>query len=109
MSSILGIPLEYELALHSSILAWKIPEAEDPGGLQSVGPQRVRHDSATGQTHTHTDSLLEPRWVGGARENKISPGHVRDRIAVGLRAWAPESGGLGSSPGPGSCCCATLN
>ena len=37
-------PLEKELAPHSSILAWKIPRAEEPGGLQSMGPQRVRHD-----------------------------------------------------------------
>ena len=37
-------PLEKEMATHSSILAWKIPWAEEPGGLQSVGLQRVRHD-----------------------------------------------------------------
>ena len=36
--------LEKEMATHSSILAWKISWAEDPGGLQSVGSQRVRHD-----------------------------------------------------------------
>ena len=37
-------PLEEEMATHSSILAWRIPRAEEPGGLQSVGSQRVRHD-----------------------------------------------------------------
>ena len=37
-------PLEYEVTTHSSILAWKILWAEEPGGLQSMGPQRVRHD-----------------------------------------------------------------
>ena len=37
-------PLEKEMATHSSILAWKIPWAEEPGGLQSMGLQRVRHD-----------------------------------------------------------------
>ena len=31
-------------ATHSSILAWKIPWTEEPGGLQSIGSQRVRHD-----------------------------------------------------------------
>ena len=36
--------LEKELATHSSILAWRIPWAEEPGGLQSMGLQRVRHD-----------------------------------------------------------------
>ena len=37
-------PLEEEIATHSSILAWKIPWAEESGGLQSMGLQRVRHD-----------------------------------------------------------------
>ena len=36
--------LEKEMATHSSILAWKIPWTEEPGGLQSMGLQRVRHD-----------------------------------------------------------------
>ena len=36
--------LEKEMATHSSILAWKIPWAEEPGKLQSMGSQRVRHD-----------------------------------------------------------------
>ena len=37
-------PLEKEMATHSSILAWKIPWTEEPGGLQSIGLQRVGHD-----------------------------------------------------------------
>ena len=37
-------PLEEEIATHSSILAWEIPWTEEPGGLQSKGSQRVRHD-----------------------------------------------------------------
>ena len=37
-------PLEKEMATHSSILAWRIPWAEEPGGLQSMGSQRVGHD-----------------------------------------------------------------
>ena len=37
-------PLEEGVATHSSILAWRIPWAEEPGGLQSTGSQRVRHD-----------------------------------------------------------------
>ena len=40
-------PLEKEMAIHSSILAWKIPWMEEPGGLQSMGSQRVRHDWVT--------------------------------------------------------------
>ena len=37
-------PLEKGLATHSSIFAWRIPWTEEPGGLQSMGLQRVRHD-----------------------------------------------------------------
>ena len=38
---------EKEMATHSGILAWEIPCTEKPGGLQSRGSQRVRHDLAT--------------------------------------------------------------
>ena len=37
-------PLEEEMATHSCILAWKIPWTEEPGRLQFMGAQRVRHD-----------------------------------------------------------------
>ena len=40
-------------ATHSSILAWRIPWTEEPGGLQSMESQRVGHDSDS-QKHTHT-------------------------------------------------------
>ena len=36
-------PLKKGVATHSSILAWRIPRTEEPGGLQSMGLQRVRH------------------------------------------------------------------
>ena len=36
--------LEQEVAIHSKILAWKIPRTEEPDGLQSKGSQRVGHD-----------------------------------------------------------------
>ena len=48
-SSIPGLrdPLEKGMAIHSNILAWKIPETEEPGGLQSMGSQIAGHDSVT--------------------------------------------------------------
>ena len=49
-------PLEKEMATHSSILAWKIPGMEKPGGLQSMGSQRVRHDWVT---NTQTSVNME--------------------------------------------------
>ena len=39
-----GDPLEKEMATHSSILAWKIPRTEDPGGLKSLESKRFQHD-----------------------------------------------------------------
>ena len=44
-------PLEKEMATHSRILAWKIPWTEEPGGLQSIGLQRIGHDWATSLYH----------------------------------------------------------
>ena len=43
-------PLQKEMATHSNILAWKIPWTEYPGGLQSMGSQRVRRNWATEHT-----------------------------------------------------------
>ena len=37
-------PLEKEMAIHSSTIAWKIPWTEEPGRLQSMGSQRIGHD-----------------------------------------------------------------
>ena len=37
-------PLEKEMAIHSRTIAWKIPRTEEPGRLQPMGSQRVRHD-----------------------------------------------------------------
>ena len=45
-------PLKEGMATHSSILAWRIPGTEEPGGLQSMGSQRVRHDRSD-LAHTH--------------------------------------------------------
>ena len=39
-----GDPLEKEMVTHSSALAWKIPWTEEPGGLQSMGSQRIGND-----------------------------------------------------------------
>ena len=56
--------LKEEMATHSSILAWKIPWAEEPGRLQSTGSSRVGHDWVTecsragAHTHTHTHTHL---------------------------------------------------
>ena len=43
------VPLEEEVVTHSSILAWEIPWTQKPGGLRSMGSQRVEHDLTTKQ------------------------------------------------------------
>ena len=49
--------LEEGMATHSSILAWRIPWTEEPGGLWSIGSQRLRHNRSD-LTHTHTAHIL---------------------------------------------------
>ena len=54
------------MATHSSILAWRIPETEETGGLQSLGSQRVGHDSSDlACTHQYLDAY------GTQRKSKI--------------------------------------
>ena len=50
------------MAIPSSIHAWRIPKREEPGGLQSMGSQRVRHDPAT-NTFTFTLSPVTHKCV----------------------------------------------
>ena len=49
-------PLEKGMAIHSSILAWGIPWIEEPGGLHSMGLQRIGHDWAI---NTYSNTLIE--------------------------------------------------
>ena len=57
-------PLEKEMATHSSVLAWRIPRTEEPGGLLSIGSHRVGHDLACmhvleKEMATHSSILAE--------------------------------------------------
>ena len=65
-------PLEYEMAIHSSILAWKIPWTEEPGGLQSMG-----HKDSDTTKHTHTtNTQIKKRNIrreeGGCKQDQLS-------------------------------------
>ena len=51
-------PLEKEMAIHSSTIAWKIPWTEEPGRLQSMGLQRVRHDLTLYRAYQGPRTLL---------------------------------------------------
>ena len=66
-------PLDKGMATHSSILAWRIPWTEEPGGLQPTGSQRVGHDGAT---NAFTLWPLE-----------------RPGVQAGLRVWQHEPQG----------------
>ena len=57
-------PLEKEMATHSSILAWRIPWTEEPGGLQSTGSQRVGHDWTTS---------LSSQWYHPIISSSVTP------------------------------------
>ena len=68
-----GRSLEEEMAAHSSFLAWRIPWTEEPGGLQSKGPQRVRQDgthSTRGATKIHNIHISA--WSFSLRVHCIS-------------------------------------
>ena len=56
-------PLEEGIATHSSILAWRIPSTEEPGGLQSMGLQRVRHDWATKASTVQVSLFICSRFL----------------------------------------------
>ena len=83
-------PLEKETATHSSILAWRIPWMEEPGGLQPMGLQRVRHDWATSLSlslsYTGLKKTITPFWVMEATAIAACEGRrrpaVRDRRGV---------------------------
>ena len=55
-------PLEEKMATHSSILARIIPWTEEPGGLQSMGSQRVRHDRTQARTTMRTITRARSFW-----------------------------------------------
>ena len=68
-------PLEKEMATHSSILAWRIPRTEEPGKLQPMGSERVRHD-----------------WATNKKRHLGSPGAVVDFIPESSRSSGSSSG-----------------
>ena len=65
-------PLEEEMATHSSILAWRIPRTEEPGRLQSMGSQRVRHDWAHGKRKVIERDIRSLNKKEGGDLGKIS-------------------------------------
>ena len=74
-------PLEKGMATHSSTLAWEIPWIEEPGGLQSMGPQRVGHNKVT----EHIQILKEGQFIFylvnlKGKSNRLMKNHLKENI-----------------------------
>ena len=93
-------PLEKEMGTHSSILAWKIPWAEEPGGLQSTGSWKVKHHLVTEHTHTiyqgsAPENICKSRGKAGQRRGEFRfwpcPGQAPINLIPHrtLQAWVP--------------------
>ena len=71
-------PLEKEIVTHSNILAWEIPWTEEPGWIQFIGSQRVRHDLATKEQQTELRQGFVDRSLSWATpDNTIHPSLVQ--------------------------------
>ena len=82
-------PLEKELAIHSSTIAWKIPWTEELGRLQSMGSQRVRHDWATSLSHSQLFQKRVSRYL-------LKKDHVSNLLSQlnMLPIWSTDASGL---------------
>ena len=72
------------MAIHSSILAWEILWTEEPGGLQSMGSQRVKHNLATKQQQQHTHTIYHHAKIvsvfrGSDQRGPRTPGNLNTR------------------------------
>ena len=101
-------PLGKEMATHSSTLAWKIPQTEEPGKLQSMGSQRVRHGWVTSLTHWETVrgreayeagvheaaknwTQISDETTGYSLRLKLFPGLQRkDSVFVCIAKWSQQ-------------------
>ena len=83
-------PLEKEMAIHSSTIAWKVPWTEEPGRVKSMGSQRVRHDWAT--------SLSFPLAYAAESLLKMLP-KVPNSLLIQTLLWALLWAWLGDDQG----------
>ena len=77
-------PLEEGMTTHSSILAWRTPRTEEPGELQSTGPQRVRHDWAITLSPSGDPSVparTETHWSRGRGLSQAGTDTIQERVA----------------------------
>ena len=112
--------MEKAMATHSSTLAWKIPWTEEPGGLQSMGWQRVGHDWATSLSLLAAAAAVPDDWVGhrntGVNCHTVFWGyssHNSKAFIIQTEAWSGAKGTRTCSNTPLSFffpfCCIKLN
>ena len=83
-------PLEEEMATHSSTLAWRIPWTEEPGGLQSMGSHRVRHDLKHGIVPERKSDFPRVTWpVSDGHKPPGTTSHVLSSLCP--VSWVPAS------------------
>ena len=95
-------PLEKEMAIHSSTLAWKISWTEEPDRLQSTGSQRVGHASTHGHVpHEHRCVLRTPRGLSTRGQGGSCPKRVPCPRGgpFHTRGTSPQRGGLSTVGG----------
>ena len=92
-------PLKEGMATHSSILTWRIPWTEEPGGLQSMGLQRVGHDGATNTSLSFFPISIyhAERW--DLEKRRVSEVKSLSRVRLFVNPWtvayqAPPSMGF---------------
>ena len=74
-------PLEESMATHSSVLPWRIPWTEEPGGLQCIGLHRVEHDWCDlACTHTYSGNIFGYFW---SSKDRYPPKHLKVFIVLG--------------------------
>ena len=92
--------LENEMATHSSILAWEMPWAEEPGGLQSMGPQRIRHNLAPKPPPPLLPSREDPKQASELIASTLCA-RPYPRLAHGL-SWSAHGPRMGCMSQPGA-------
>ena len=78
-------PLKEEMATQSNILAWRIPWTEEPGSLQSMGSQRVRHKQATKQTAQRFQTDTQDELI--VEMSQACSAVLRARVSFTLQAF----------------------
>ena len=93
-------PLEEEMATHSSILAWRIPWIEEPGGLPAIGSQGVRHDwSDVARTYPSVADNWFSYWLATSCMSGAGLVWIQDEWDIGPACDYFPSGERARSPG----------